>query len=283
MMEQKDNVYEKMTQTGDIAVAKVDAGLDTSAGNSALAVLGKFKDVNALAKAYGALEAEFTKRSQRLKELERASENWQVRDDASAGAEKLRKHAKERREETKAFDEFLASVGKAHTDGAGDSQPEVMMADAGVQAETSDLQEREKQGGMYAMNEKSAQENALVGEGNAAKLERGVAAVGGFGSNQKKLETEKSTSTSVANEGAFLAVANHGVAKASSDELYQQVCGDEQVRLRVIGEYLSSIGKTNAPLTAVGAGVPITPPLRARTIGDASAMALRYLKQPLQK
>ena len=281
MMEQKDNVYEKMTQTGDIAVAKVDAGLDTSAGNSALAVLGKFKDVNALAKAYGALEAEFTKRSQRLKELERASENWQVRDDASAGAEKLRKHAKERREETKAFDEFLASVGKAHTDGAGDSQPEVTIADAGVQAETPDLQEREKQGGMYAMNEKSAQEDALADKGNAAELERGVAAVGGSVSNQE--ETEKSTRTDVAKEGAFLAVANHGIAKTSSDELYQQVCGDEQVRLRVIGEYLSSIGKTNAPLTAVGAGVPITPPLRARTIGDASAMALRYLKQPLQK
>ena len=32
--------------------------------------LGKFKDVNALLKAYSSLEAEFTKRSQRLKELE---------------------------------------------------------------------------------------------------------------------------------------------------------------------------------------------------------------------
>ncbi len=32
--------------------------------------LGKFKDVNALLNAYNSLEAEFTKRSQRLKELE---------------------------------------------------------------------------------------------------------------------------------------------------------------------------------------------------------------------
>lgn len=35
------------------------------------AVLGKFKDENALLSAYGALEAEFTRRSQRLKALER--------------------------------------------------------------------------------------------------------------------------------------------------------------------------------------------------------------------
>lgn len=34
--------------------------------------LGKFKDVDALLEAYSSLEAEFTRRSQRLKELERA-------------------------------------------------------------------------------------------------------------------------------------------------------------------------------------------------------------------
>ena len=40
--------------------------------------LGKFKDVNALLEAYGALEAEFTRRSQRLKALEREAENFKV-------------------------------------------------------------------------------------------------------------------------------------------------------------------------------------------------------------
>lgn len=37
--------------------------------------LGKFKDVEALARAYRELEAEFTRRSQRLKALEEASRN----------------------------------------------------------------------------------------------------------------------------------------------------------------------------------------------------------------
>jgi hypothetical protein len=40
--------------------------------NTAAAELGKFKDVKALMEAYSNLEAEFTRRSQRLKELENA-------------------------------------------------------------------------------------------------------------------------------------------------------------------------------------------------------------------
>ena len=37
------------------------------------ASLGKFKDVNALLAAYNSLQAEFTKRCQRIKELERSA------------------------------------------------------------------------------------------------------------------------------------------------------------------------------------------------------------------
>ena len=38
----------------------------------------KFKSVDALARAYGALEAEFTRRSQRIKELEKTVENLNI-------------------------------------------------------------------------------------------------------------------------------------------------------------------------------------------------------------
>ena len=132
------------------------------------------------------------------------------------------------------------------------------------------------------MNEKPAMAVSLGGEGNAAELERGVAAAGGSVSDLEKEGLEGGAVAGNANERVFSAVANHGTAEVSSEELYRRVSRDEQVRLRIIGEYLSSIGKTNAPLTAVGAGVPITPPVRAKTIGDAGAMALRYFKQPLQ-
>lgn len=57
----KDNQTEKLQITAETAEAEE---------KEAAAELGKFKDVKALMEAYNALEAEFTRRSQRLKELE---------------------------------------------------------------------------------------------------------------------------------------------------------------------------------------------------------------------
>ena len=77
MMEEKENVGVETASTEEIAQ-----------NQEALSVLGKFKDVDALAKAYGSLQAEFTRRSQRLKELERQAENFNAQTEKS-GAEKL--------------------------------------------------------------------------------------------------------------------------------------------------------------------------------------------------
>jgi len=65
-MKQEENVYGKDARTGQAAEAEEKEGP---------AVLGKFKTVNALAEAYSALQAEFTRRSQRLKELEKMQED----------------------------------------------------------------------------------------------------------------------------------------------------------------------------------------------------------------
>ena len=59
-----DNLTEG-TGTADTAEAEND--------KQAAAVLSKFKDVKTLCKAYSDLEAEFTRRCQRLKELEKAN------------------------------------------------------------------------------------------------------------------------------------------------------------------------------------------------------------------
>lgn len=58
-----DNTDKNLQATADPAQAEE---------NTAAAELGKFKDVRALLEAYNSLEAEFTRRSQRLKELENA-------------------------------------------------------------------------------------------------------------------------------------------------------------------------------------------------------------------
>ncbi len=60
-----DNLMNGTTAAADSAEAENTV--------SAATELGKFKDVKALIEAYGNLEAEFTRRSQRLKELENAS------------------------------------------------------------------------------------------------------------------------------------------------------------------------------------------------------------------
>lgn len=64
-MEEKDNVYQN-AQSAQTAEADLKEGATD---------LGKFKDVSALMKAYNALQAEFTRRSQRLRALENAVDN----------------------------------------------------------------------------------------------------------------------------------------------------------------------------------------------------------------
>lgn len=57
---------DNLTENGQVA-----AGTAEAESKEAAAALGKFKDVQTLMKAYSDLEAEFTRRSQRLKELEK--------------------------------------------------------------------------------------------------------------------------------------------------------------------------------------------------------------------
>lgn len=59
-----DNLENELKGTADTAEAEDN-------GKKAATDLGKFKDVKALLEAYAGLEAEFTRRSQRLAELER--------------------------------------------------------------------------------------------------------------------------------------------------------------------------------------------------------------------
>ncbi|MBO4251963.1 MAG: hypothetical protein J5911_04825 [Clostridia bacterium] len=59
-----ENLNEQTEAISQVAEANKEGGEDTSVS------LGKFKDVNALLAAYNSLQAEFTKRCQRIKELE---------------------------------------------------------------------------------------------------------------------------------------------------------------------------------------------------------------------
>ena len=65
-----------------------------------------------------------------------------------------------------------------------------------------------------------------------------------------------------------------------SENLYQKASRDEKVRLKIIGEYLSSLGRSGAPLMAGGVGMLATPPIKPKSISDAGNMALLYFKKP---
>ena len=267
-MQQKENVYEGALQTETVACATEPTQKGERA-EEVSAVLGKFKDVNALAKAYGALEAEFTRRSQKLKTLERLVENLDEKDGerSVSGVEKLRVSAAQRREEGKRFDDFVAQLETANV--CAEKTPCDLEEPTKAKKETpKKTQEFPKD--TFVETDEGAQLDVARGSGETDEVRDGE-------------EKELAMALETQKENGVLPVEERcEKAKLSHEQLLEEVRGNERVRLEIIGEYLSSIGKTNAPLTAVGAGVPITPPVRAKTIGDAGAMALRYFKQPLQ-
>ena len=79
----KEAIDEQIEANAQGAAAQEDTGAKTEIS------LGKFKDVNALLSAYNSLESEFTKRCQRIKELEgiAASDKTKVPDNREGQAE----------------------------------------------------------------------------------------------------------------------------------------------------------------------------------------------------
>ncbi|MBQ8309066.1 MAG: hypothetical protein IJX96_04455 [Clostridia bacterium] len=219
-MEEKENVYEEIPQTEQIAEAKEKE-------NDGSAVLGKFKSVDALARAYESLQSEFTRRSQRLKELEREAENFSganaqrtEKSGDKTGVEKRRERAAWKRAEERKFDDFVSELERANACAPSETEKPVECA-------------------------------------------------------------QQTTDTPVVTEGGLQEVSHSDVIPSVAlcgDALYELASRDEEVRLKIIGEYLSSLGKSGAPLMKGGSGALTTPPLKPRSIGEAGSMALRFFK-----
>ena len=219
-MEIKDNAYTQ-TQTETLAEATVGIGDSPTMVSTDL---GKFKDVSALLKAYDSLQAEFTRRSQRLKELQRQVE--QIESDNAQGAcgvEKLKTRAVERKQAERKFDEFVRDLERENLENDALTQTNSILQGLEEQTDGEEIvgQEREK--------------------------------------------------------GAF--VAPKTADTISTDDLFELVSRDENVRLKVIGEYLSSLKTPKAPLMRGGAGLCVSPTMKAKSVGEAGAMALRLFKK----
>ena len=237
-MEEKENVYQMENQP-ETGIEMLSSAGSECAVKEVSAVLGKFKDVNALARAYTSLQAEFTRRSQRLKELERETgkqdaDKGEPREDGDKAAmvEKLRKNALSAREEGKKFSSFVAEIERSVVQ----NQEDGSLPEGGIpQAET-------------------------VGEAVVTQQETEGAASVYF---------EENSSVAGSREAAAL----------SADELYEKANRNEEVRLKIIGEYLSSLKKSGAPLMTGGAGTLAAPPLKARSVEEAGNMALHFFKR----
>ncbi len=265
-MQEKDNVYEKESAE-NIATAKaVDSEERTENTENVSAALGKFKDVNALYKAYGCLQAEFTRRSQKLKQLQKQLENFEaekLENAANKGVEKLRKNAAVRKAEEEKFDDFISDLERANVRALSDeTQLNGQDFDGALQEDNA------------AKEEQSVKGETLMESENAI-----IRSTANEGAAQDGWEEKNSTVTQEQTDGDTVRQEpSQRNAVMTSDELYERVKADESVRLKLIGEYLSSIGKSGAPLLCGGAGALATPPQKAKSIHEAGNMALLMFK-----
>ena len=239
-------------------------------------VLGKFKDANALLKAYESLQAEFTRRSQRLKEMERelrhATEN---RGETSAQkVEKLKKGAQERKRREREFDSFVESLENSASFGlekSADLEKEIgqvfdesagPVADCGEKPNVPPVEKMPKNGVLDDGETVEATETAAPNATESVK-ENGV------GEFVKNKNLEVSRGETALGDYAF----------NDAETLYRLVNNNENVRLRVVGDYLRSVGRPDAPIMKGGVGTLAAPVKKATSIGEAGRMALRYLKK----
>ena len=222
---EKDNGY---VETGTEAFAAANGGENREqlAPAQASAVLGKFKDVDALAKAYGCLEAEFTRRSQTLKQLQKEMDNLKAeKENVATGVEKLRKSAAARRAEEEKFDAYISGLEQANV--RAEESPQTQTVSAQTQA-------------IEATQEGVERKALSMQEQSAASLQ-----------------------------------PSREISALSDDELFDSVMQNEGVRLKIVGNYLSSLTKNGAPLLAGGTGALAAPPQRAKSFTEAGSMALQ--------
>lgn len=210
-MQEKENVITENNQTEQGST--INQAQNAEGKQVGSTDLGKFKDVNALLQAYESLQAEFTRRSQRLKRYEEADKQG-----SSSGVDTAQ--------------EVL----------------EAAAADASQSAPSPDS---------------PMEEGIVKSQTNAMRLQVRESVDGEHENMGKNGVCETFSGSDGAN---------------AAPSLYEQVLANEEVRLRIIGDYLSSIGKSGAPLMKGGTGVLATPLQKPSTVSQAGNMALCYFK-----
>ena len=119
-MERTNEQIEVTAQTTDV---------EDINGASEQISLGKFKDVNSLLKAYNSLEAEFTRRCQRIKELEGAERKGQVIPPESSVGAQVTDAGISDEEKNRIIGDYLKNLVTA-------KQSAILISDSGVAVKT---------------------------------------------------------------------------------------------------------------------------------------------------
>ena len=208
----------------------------------------KFKDVSALAEAYNALQAEFTRRCQRLKELEMRAE------ESSGKASK--------QSDNKSFSD---AVGGVHA------------------ADGKDTSVKQTENGIGAGEEAFAEHGEAAADASAGTTDPETEKSDVSGMKNEGSAEARDDAGNGESEANFDVPARKSIEAALTAESPEKKDADEGVdeetRLKIIGEYLDSLRKNAAPLARGGAGTFGTPPAKATSLEEAGAMALRAFRR----
>ena len=233
-------------------VSKTCGGADGADATVAKAIRSalppKFKDVSALAEAYNALQAEFTRRCQRLKELEMRAEEY------SGNASK--------QSDNKSFSD---AVGGVHA--ADGKDMSVKQTENGIGAGEEAFAEH----GEAAADASAGTTDPETEKSDVSKMKNAESAAAGDDAGNGESEANFAVPARKSVEAALTAESPE---KKDADEGV-----DEETRLKIIGEYLDSLRKNAAPLARGGAGTFGTPPAKATSLEEAGAMALRAFRR----
>lgn len=231
MPDSKEAMSESMTNSKEISTEIAE-----NEKNENLKPLGKFKNPEELFKAYNALEAEFTRRSQKLSEYERQSAQKQSSD----------------------------------SEGVADNSCKPA-TEAGAQAITIQNAEKETEDDIEVFKMAADKFFSLNPAAQSFKKEIAKEFMDDESLSRDENGLEKAFSR-------FLVRSYTPPSELTKSEnfLERYVFSDEQIKNRIIEDYLKGLSNRAAPATLKGAGVTlITPPSNPKTIEEAGWMFVR--------
>jgi hypothetical protein len=271
--------------------------------------LKKFKTTEALVKAYNALEAEFTKRSQRLRELERRIK------EGNYGAANRSPHpytpptegnCKENidTENVENQEENAENIDTENTEIREENAENIDTENTEIQEENSEnideknAEKQEKNGGIEARNiedengENVEIENAENKEEIDGDFEDFVEKFVGKYPLAAELAAEiaaeivgNGDSTENCLENAYVRVLEKrylNPENALRDEgfLEKYVFGNPIVKEKIIADYIDNLQKESLPkLMARGGTIPVSPPHKPKNLAEAANMAREMLRR----